>query len=221
MWVKICGIRDAATAAAGARFGPDAIGLNFFDASPRCVARDVAATIVRALPEHVEPVGVFVNHRPEVVAEICGQSGINTVQLHGDETPDDLAALVRANDSLKLIRAFRMEMGADSLAPLNDYLDRCTQLGVTPVGCLIDAFSRSAYGGTGKAVDWTQLANGYRRESWPPLILAGGLTPANLSQAIDVVHPWGVDVAGGVESSPGVKDLALVERFIGIARQLG
>jgi phosphoribosylanthranilate isomerase len=109
-------------------------------------------------------------------------------------------------------------MGTSGLSELADYLARCRRLGVTLSACLIDAHVVGSYGGTGAVVPWDQLRNDYRVTDWPPLILAGGLHPTNVMAAIEAVAPWGLDVASGVESSPGVKDLALVEQFLAAAR---
>ena len=217
MWVKICGIRDSATADEVAKFKPDAIGLNFYARTPRAIAVETAAEIVNRLPEHTEPVGLFVNHSVEEIILTCERCNIKTVQLHGDETPQLLSQLQISNTGLKIIRAFRM--GPDGLEPLENYLQECEKLSVKLFACLIDARVEGMYGGSGQTVPWEQLAAEYQRDTWPKLVLAGGLTPQNVAEAIRIVQPWGVDVAGGVESSPGVKDLELVERFITTARK--
>lgn len=208
MWIKICGIRDVDTALAVARLGPQAIGLNFFEGSPRVVAPHVAAEIVRLLPAEVEPVGVFVNHTIEQITSVCRQCGLQAIQLHGDEPPELLVDLA----TYKVLRAFRVgESGLDDMA---DYLQRCQQLGVMPAACLVDARVEGVYGGTGQTAPWKLLRGDYRSDTWPPLILAGGLRPDNVAAAMNTVQPWGIDVAGGVESSPGCKDLGLVRTFI-------
>lgn len=216
MWTKICGIKDVPTAKAVAALRPDAIGLNFFPRSVRHVPLETAAEIVRTLPNRVEAVGVFVNHSAAEVDTICTRCGLKTAQLHGDEPPELLAELLLRQPALQLVRAFRM--GAEKLQPFGDYLDRCRALGITLRACLVDAHVAGQYGGTGQTVPWDVLREEYRRDIWPPLILAGGLTAENVAEAIRAANPWGVDVAGGVESSPGVKDLAKVERFLAAAR---
>jgi phosphoribosylanthranilate isomerase len=212
MWIKICGIRDRATAEGVARIAPDAIGLNFSSRSPRHVTPESAAEIVRGLPPSIEPVGVFVNHtRPEVI-DLCRLCRLATIQLHGDESPEFVASLPQ----FRIIRAYRIgEEGLDGVAA---DLERCAALGVRPAACLIDARVPGAYGGTGQAAPWDLLADGWRKDRWPPLVLAGGLTPENVAAAIAGTHPWGVDVASGVESTPGEKDLARVARFVQAAR---
>jgi len=214
MWVKICGIRDIVTAEAVAELGPQAIGLNFYRSSPRFVAPATAKEIAGRLPPEVTPVGLFVNHTPDEIRAICGQCGLETIQLHGDEPADILAEL----REFRVIRAFRC--GPEGLAPLGEYLDRCRELDALPVACLIDAHVAGMYGGSGETVPWDRLAEEYPQAEWPPLILAGGLTPRNVAAAIQTVRPWGVDVASGVESTRAVKDLALVREFIRESRRV-
>lgn len=208
MWIKICGIRDLDTALAVARLGPQAIGLNFYEESPRVVAPHVAAEIVRLLPAEVEPVGVFVNHTSEQIDSVCRQCGLKTIQLHGDEPPELLVEL----SAYKIVRAFRV--GENGLLDMANYLDHCRTLGAIPAACLVDARVEGVYGGTGRTAPWELLSKEFRTTAWPPLILAGGLRPDNVADAIRTVKPWGIDVAGGVESSPGCKDLSLVCTFI-------
>lgn len=212
MWIKICGIRDAQTARAIAALGPDALGFNFYSRTPRAVTIETAAEIVPLLPETVEPVGVFVNETPAQIAAICRRCKIGTVQLHGDEPPERLAELGRLAPGLKLIRAYRM--GGDGLGSLARYLQACDRLNVRLAACLVDARVEGLYGGSGTRVPWHRLASDYPRDEWPPLILAGGLTPENVAEAAAAVRPWGLDVASGVESAPGEKDLDRVARFI-------
>jgi phosphoribosylanthranilate isomerase len=216
MWIKICGIRDVDTALAVARLEPDAIGLNFYARTPRAVAVETAAEIVGQLPAAVEPVGVFVNHSLCDIVEICGRCGLQTVQLHGDEPPEFLLDLLNARPEYKIIRACRIE--SDDYQPTADYLDRCRELGAVLSACLVDARVEGLYGGSGATVGWERLEQQYRKTDWPPLILAGGLTPDNVTAAIRTVHPYGVDVASGVESAPSVKDIDRVAEFIAEAR---
>jgi phosphoribosylanthranilate isomerase len=208
IWTKICGIRDVETALAVAACGPQGIGLNFYDQSPRVVSSDVAKAIVSQLPPAVEPVGVFVNHSVEEITAICRMCRLKTVQLHGDEPPETVAAL----SSFRVIRAFRV--GAGGLGEVAHDLDQCRRLGVLPWACLIDARVEGAYGGTGMVAPWELLRREYDFHDWPPLILAGGLHPQNVAEAIRVVQPWGVDVAGGVESTLACKDIPLVRKFV-------
>ena len=213
MWIKVCGIRDTATARSVAACGVDAIGLNFHPPSPRFVAVDVAREIVAGLPRAVEPVGLFVNHSAVEIRDIAAHCGLRTIQLHGDEPPEFLAEL----REFRLLRAFRVNHAG--LVEMARYLERCQSLGCLPWGCLLDAKVEGAYGGTGHVAPWDLIARDYRRADWPPLILAGGLGPDNVQQGIAATAPWGVDVASGVETSPGVKDALRLRTFIHNARQ--
>lgn len=213
MYVKICGIRDSETAQAAAEAGADAIGLNFYANSPRVVSPAVAGDIVsrlRSLSEcKVEPVGVFVNHPPEEIRLICRQCKLGTVQLHGDESPEIVAELA---EDFRIIRAFRV--GDEGLDPVARYLEKCARLKTALWACLIDAKVEGAYGGTGRTAPWELIRREYKASGWPPLILAGGLRPETVADAIRIVRPFGVDVAGGVESSVACKDAALVRKFV-------
>ena len=218
MWIKVCGIRDVGTALAIARFGADAIGLNFFTKSPRSIDRARAIEIVNALPTTVEAVGLFVNHAIDDVLETAAECGLNTVQIHGDEPPEFLAQLQAARPDLKVLRAFRI--GDEGCRDVATYLAECARLRVCLSGCLIDARVTGEYGGTGQTAPWDLVADQYDPARWPRLILAGGLTGTNVAQAIEKTVPYGVDVASGVESAPGVKDLDLVQRFISATRRV-
>jgi phosphoribosylanthranilate isomerase len=218
MFVKICGIRDVESALAATAAGADAIGLNFYRKSPRVVAPAMAAEIVsrlRAVPGvATEPVGVFVNHAVDEIQVIATQCGLRTIQLHGDELPGTVVNLSR---EFRVVKAFRVgEEGLDGIAR---YLDDCGRLGATPWACLIDAKVEGVFGGTGHIAPWQKLSCQYQTANWPPLILAGGLHPGNVAQAIRAVRPWGVDVAGGVESSLACKDVVLVRQFVQNAKK--
>lgn len=212
IWTKICGLRDVETARAVAEHRPNAIGLNFYEQSPRVVSPETARSIVSQLPSGVEPIGVFVNHSVEEVNALCNSVGLETIQLHGDETPQMITKL----SSFRVIRAFRV--GASGLGGVAEYLEECLRLGTLPWACLIDARVEGVYGGTGQTAPWDLLRREYNFDAWPPLILAGGLRPENVAEAIRTVRPWGVDVAGGVESTVACKDIAMVRKFVEKAR---
>jgi phosphoribosylanthranilate isomerase len=195
--------------------GADAIGLNFVPTSPRFVEHERAARIAAAVAGRLETVGVFVNAPSEAVLRAVESYELNAVQLHGDEPPEFLAELRDAAPDLPIIRVWRM--GPDGLKGLADHLDTCKKLGALPQRCLIDSLVPGVYGGSGTAVAWDRLAAEYDSQ-WPPLILAGGLRPENVAEAVRVVRPFGVDTASGVESEPGIKDPAAVARFIAAAR---
>jgi phosphoribosylanthranilate isomerase len=210
--VKICGITSTNDAHLAARAGADAIGLNFCPASSRWIDAALAEEIFAALPGHVVKVGVFVNEAPPVVCETHDRLGLDLIQLHGDEPPEFLAQL----GSRKVMRAFRH--GQDGLKPVGDYLARCQALGRSPDLILLDAFRPGHYGGTGETWNWTTLVDYPRPPELPPLVLAGGLRPDSVAEAIRIVGPAAVDVASGVESSPGRKDPQRLEAFVREAR---
>jgi phosphoribosylanthranilate isomerase len=217
MWVKICGVRDYAMAEGIAAAGADAIGLNFYEKSPRRVELETARHIVNELSDAVEPVGLFVNHSLEEMLRIIDLLRLGTVQIHGDEMPEQLAGLLARRPDLRVIRAFRVS-ASEGLVPVHAYLETCHSLGVPLWACLLDAKVEGAYGGTGQVGPWEMIRREYRPESDPPLILAGGLTPENVVDGIRAVQPWGVDTAGGVESSVACKDMVRVRKFLASAR---
>ncbi|MCA9080995.1 MAG: phosphoribosylanthranilate isomerase [Planctomycetaceae bacterium] len=214
MWLKICGVTRPELARQIAALGPDAIGLNFYSHSVRCVDRQSAEQIVRELPERVEPVGVFVNHSATEVIGIAASLGLRTVQLHGDEPVSVARTLTDAG--LQIIRAFRVD--ESGLADVKQQLADYTTTGVPLRACLVDARVAGQYGGTGERAPWDLLRKEWPKD-WPPLVLAGGLTAENVATAIEQVRPWGVDTASGVEASPGVQDLAVVASYITAARR--
>jgi len=217
MWVKICGVRDVESARIVAAAQPDAIGLNFYPQSPRYVSPTVAAEIVRELPEGITPVGVFVNSTAEEIVSVCESGGLSHVQLHGDEPPSLLAELRGAIPDLKIIRAFRI--GPAGLGDAAVFLEQLVSLRGELFACLLDARADDRYGGTGRLAPWDLIRKEYDYEFWPPLILAGGLTPDNVAAGIAAVRPEGVDTASGVETAPGVKAADLVRRFVQAARK--
>lgn len=209
-WVKLCGVRDAEAARSLAALRPDAIGLNFYAQSKRYVATGIATDICKSLPRQILGVGVFVNATVNEILQIVGTTGLAAVQLHGDEPASLVAELRAAQPELGILRAWRVDEGG--LSSLADHLHECGRLTALPDAILVDAKVVGTYGGSGQTAPW-ELLRDYDR-SWPPLILAGGLTPENVAEAVATVHPFGVDTAGGVESSPGVKDPARAAAFI-------
>lgn len=220
MWVKICGIRDETGLATIVDARPDAIGLNFFPQSPRFVKLAVATRIVWSLPAGMEAIGVFVNatrDHADRIGRIVDQVNLHGVQFHGDETPEDIAAVMEACPTET--KVFRSWTADGQWERLPEYVDACRALGIVIDAILMDAHVPGQHGGTGKTVDWDVLRSHYDFQSWPRLILAGGLKPENVADAIHTVQPWGVDVASGVESAPGVKDPERVRDFVNAARQ--
>ena len=208
--VKICGLTRVDDAIACARLGADWIGLNFHPGSPRYVGPEDAAEIVAALPPSARAVGVFVDRPANEVARLANALGISIVQLHVSEPAEDLIEL----RSFQIVRAFRLDRAADWCA-ITEYLSRAKRLGRAPDAVLIDAHAPGQMGGTGLVVADDVLES---IPPLPPVILAGGLNPENVATRAARVRPWMVDVASGVESAPGRKDLGRVEAFIRAAR---
>lgn len=202
--VKICGLTNAEDAAAVVEAGADAVGFVFHKKSPRCAEAAVVKGIVKTLPPFVLPIGVFVNEDAKVVRDVVDSCGLALAQLHGDETAAYCEALGRP-----VLKAIRLK-DRRSFLILAEFQGRA---GVR--GFLVDAFSSDAYGGTGQVADWSLAAEA---SSAAPVLLAGGLTPENVSQAILQVRPYGVDVSSGVEASPGKKDHEKVRAFVRAVR---
>lgn len=202
--IKICGITNSEDAAVAVSAGADALGFILYRKSPRFVEPAVARAIIAGLPPFVLPIGVFVNEDAGVVRSLMDECGFALVQLHGDESASYCQTLGRP-----ALKALRLKDRSTFLA-LAEFQGRANIRGF-----LIDAFSDQAYGGTGQTVDWTLAAEAARSA---PILLAGGLTPSNVAEAIQLVRPYGVDVSSGVEASPGKKDHAKVRAFIAAAR---
>jgi phosphoribosylanthranilate isomerase len=203
--IKICGITNEADARAAADLGADAIGLNFHPGSPRYVQPDAVEGILRAMPPFLEPVGVFVNQPLRQAFETLNRIGrIRTIHWYGDK-PELCDAY-----PFQLIPTFPVR-DQDSLRTITGYLDLCRGLCKLPAAIAVDAHAPDQHGGTGRQIPWNLLA-GF--QPGVPLILAGGLTPENVAEAIRIVRPYAVDVASGVESSPGKKDGEKIRRFI-------
>lgn len=213
--VKICGITTLADGLAAIELGADLLGFNFYPPSPRSLAPAACARLVSALKDHGARailVGIFVNEPPERVIRILDECGLDLAQLSGDEPLEALAALggrvykglrpAGPDTALRDAARYAAPSGAPALL-----IDAPPQPG--------DAPQPTQYGGTGRTGDWT-LAEPLARRY--PLLLAGGLNPENVAAAIRRVRPWGVDVASGVESAPGRKDYARLQRFIQAAR---
>lgn len=204
--VKICGVTSAGDAALVAASGADAIGLNFYPPSPRVLTLEKAREVAAEIPAGVMRVGVFVNATPDEIHERVDALKLDMVQLHGDETPEFLRSL---HEGLRIIKAFRVEGDG---SPVDDFLKRANDLGRSVEAVLLDAAKTREYGGSGVLADWKLAAE--MVETWPPLVLAGGLTPVNVAAAIVTARPAAVDTASGVEKAKGVKDEVLVRQFV-------
>jgi phosphoribosylanthranilate isomerase len=200
--VKICGITNLDDALAAVDYGADALGFVFFKGSPRLISPENAASIVRKLPPFVQTVGVFVDEPAEVIKTIVSTAGIGLVQLHGDEPPESCSVYER------VIKALRVKT-LDSLAPLEQFRKHVFTF-------LLDAYTPDKLGGTGMIFNWDIAVEAKR---FGRIILAGGLTPDNVAEAVRHVRPYGVDVSSGVELSKGKKDLQKMKLFIERAKR--
>lgn len=201
---KICGITRIEDALAAAEAGADAIGLVFYAKSPRAVTAAQARAIVAALPPFVTTVGLFVNASRCELSEILEVVPLDLLQFHGDETPAECEGYHRP-----WIKALRVRPGDDLQAA-------CTQYAGAR-GILLDTFVAGVPGGTGEAFDWSLVPEHLSL----PIILAGGLSAANVGEAIARVRPYAVDVSGGVEAVKGIKDHARIEAFMAAVRAAG
>jgi phosphoribosylanthranilate isomerase len=199
--VKICGLTNSEDARHAIASGADALGFVLYKGSPRYLAPEQARRLIAELPPFVTSVGLFVNEEPASIREMIRYCGFDTVQLHGDEPPDACSY-----PPCRVIKALRLGAG------VND-----ETFAAYPVSALLlDACVAGEYGGTGQRCDWPTAARIAARHR---LILAGGLTPDNVAEAVRRVRPYAVDVSSGVEKEPGVKDPEKVASFIRMARE--
>lgn len=195
--VKICGITRVEDGLAAARAGAHAIGLVFYSKSPRCITPIKAAEIIRALPPFITTVGLFVDAAAEEVRATLRQAPFQLLQFQGSETPDYCRQFGRP-----YVKAVRMRPGVDLLQYARDYHDA--------KALLLDAYVEELHGGSGIAFDWSLIPRGLPL----PVILSGGLTVENVTEAVRRVRPSAVDVSSGVESAKGVKDAQKIAAFI-------
>jgi phosphoribosylanthranilate isomerase len=201
--VKICGITQAEDAVVAAEAGADAIGLVFYDPSPRAVTIAQAQQVVQALPPFVTTVGLFVNAERERIEAVLQQVSLDLLQFHGAETPAFCEAFQRP-----WMKAIRMKPDVD----LQQEAERYSHA----AALLVDAYQAGVPGGTGETFDWARIPSQLSK----PLVLAGGLTVDNVQQAVTQVKPWAVDVSGGVEQSKGFKSHSKVAQFIENAKRV-
>jgi phosphoribosylanthranilate isomerase len=200
--VKICGITREQDALEAARQGADAIGLVFYPPSPRAVITEQAAEAIHRLPAFVTVVGLFVDADREEISQTLARVRVDLLQFHGSESPQDCIGHGRP-----YIKAIRMREGIDLHEQARRYDSAC--------GLLLDAYRAGVPGGTGGAFDWARVPSDLAGR----IILAGGLTPDNVEQAVRRVRPYAVDVSGGVEQGKGVKDAAKIKAFMrGVSR---
>jgi phosphoribosylanthranilate isomerase len=199
--VKICGITRESDAQAAVECGADAIGLVFYPPSPRFVSLEQASAIAAALPPFVTTVGLFVNADAQTIAEAVACAGLDLIQFHGNECPDYCAQHGRP-----WIRALRMKEDLDLLQSAEAFS--------AGRGLLLDAYRAGIPGGTGQTFDWARIPD----ELAGRIVLAGGLDADNVGDAVRRVRPYAVDVSGGVESAPGIKDPRKIARFVEAVR---
>ena len=203
--VKLCGITRLEDALAAVDAGVDALGFVFVPGTPRFITAEAGRMIRSALPPFITTVGLFVDAEPAFVEEYLRVSRVQVAQFHGDESPGVVASY---RDRVRVIKAFRVR-GPETLAALAGYRDSVDAI-------LLDAFVAGAHGGTGARFDWDLAIEA--RSAGRPLILAGGLNPENVAEAVRRVNPYAADVSSGVEVSPGRKDPAKVRAFLEAAR---
>jgi len=198
--VKICGVTRLEDANEAWAAGADALGLNFYPRSPRYVEPGVAAALARTRPALGAVVGVFVNESPDIIRARVRECGLTVVQLHGDEPPEACTGF-----GVPVIKALRVR-GPEDVAKARTYV------GAGDVATLLLDGAAPGYGGGGVTFDWSLVAR--LTDAGLPVLVAGGLGPDNVAEAVRATRPYGVDVASGVESSPGIKDARAVRAFI-------
>jgi len=214
-WVKICGMTNLEDALTAVEAGADAVGFVFYEKSPRNVGVKTVREMVEKLPEGVEKIGVFVNESQDLICDVADAAGLTAIQMHGDDEDPHVADLVVGRrPHLKVLAAISMRHPS-------------------PVGWasvwnpdivhtfLIDSGNSSKHGGTGEVFDWRASAQTLKEiRQFGQLVMAGGLTAKNVAEAIGILKPWGVDVASGVEASPGKKDPEKVRAFVKAVRDM-
>jgi len=202
--IKICGITNKIDAVNAAKLGVDMLGFVFYKKSKRYVNAATAEDVINELPPRIGKAGIFVDEAKEDVIKIAEDAGLDMLQFHGEETPEYCGYF---KNRFKVIKAFRLKDRND-LKVINDYDANFY---------LLDTYKTDSIGGTGETFDWKILKD---FEILRPVILSGGLTPANVSAAIKEIAPYAVDVSTGVEASPGKKDLTLMKKFVENVRKL-
>ncbi|MBI3895723.1 MAG: phosphoribosylanthranilate isomerase [Acidobacteria bacterium] len=204
IFVKLCGIRRMEDAQVAIEAGANALGFNFWKGTPRYISPPEAARIIATVPPSIWRVGVFVDEDPQRVFQIAAETGISALQFHGSESAKYLDQL----GPYEKIKVFKVGTGfePEQLRPYR-----------SASAFLLDSFAAGLPGGTGKTFDWSQAI---RAKEYGRIILAGGLRPQNVEEAIQQVRPWGVDVSSGVETEPGKKNPKLIQDFIEVVRRV-
>jgi len=195
--VKICGITRVEDGLAAVTAGADAIGLVFYAKSPRMVSAAQARIIIDTLPPFVTTVGLFVDAEPQEIEAVLAEAPLDLLQFHGHETPEYCRGFSRP-----YIKAVRMAEGVDLAGVAAEYIDA--------QGLLLDSYQKGTPGGTGHAFDWARIPLGLDK----PVVLAGGLKPENVTEAVRQVRPYAVDVSSGVEADKGIKDADKIFAFM-------
>jgi phosphoribosylanthranilate isomerase len=205
--VKICGLTTAQDAAAAVEFGADALGFNFFPASKRYVRMETAGDWIATLPDEIEKVGIVVNPTWDEAKAAAGTPGITVLQLHGAETPEFCRRL--KEEGIRFEKALPVS-DPDSVRDLPDFFTRTL---------VLDSGALGAFGGSGQTFPWEIARDFVQANPCLRVVLAGGLTPENVAEAVALIRPFGVDVTSGVESSPGRKDYRRLRAFIAAVRR--
>ncbi|WP_287129664.1 phosphoribosylanthranilate isomerase [Candidatus Cyanaurora vandensis] len=209
MRIKICGLTQAEQCQAVARLGVHALGFICVPSSPRFVPPDRLFELLQELPPFLTRVGVFADSPLIEIVQQVRATGLNAVQLHGQESPEDCRELCQALPGVEIIRAIRLQ-SPDQLVTLIPYWPHISAV-------LLDAYQPGQLGGTGQPLAWSTLVHFQPPKPW---VLAGGLTPENISTALTTLNPAGIDVSSGVESDPGIKDLTRVRHLLEVIHQL-
>jgi phosphoribosylanthranilate isomerase len=212
-WTKICGITNLEDALTAVDAGADALGFVFYESSPRRIDPEAARKIVKQLPEMIEKVGVFVNQTEESICVLADAAGLTAVQLHGDNEDPHVADLIaERRPHLKVVVGISMHHPKPEGWAMMWHPDVVHAF-------LVDSGNSSNYGGTGKTFDWQASQRSIEEIArLGRVVVAGGLTPGNVTAAIRMLRPWGVDVASGVETRPGKKDREKVRAFVAAVR---
>jgi len=203
MKIKICGLTDPENSIQIASLDIHAIGLVFFNESPRAVSIEQANEIIQELPPFINKVGLFVNASSNFVDQVLNSVNIDTIQFHGDESSSDCSQF-----QMPFIKAIRMREGTNLLKQAEEFS--------SAAGLLLDSFEEDSYGGTGKSFDWNLIKNNLDL----PIILAGGLNKDNIMSAIEKTQPYAIDISSGVEVDKGIKDIEKTKEIIEIVKSI-
>jgi phosphoribosylanthranilate isomerase len=203
MKVKICGITDSENAKKIGQLNINAIGLVFYDKSPRAISIPQANKIIDSLPPFISKVGLFVNSKSSYIDQVLNSVNIDTIQFHGDESPSDCSQF-----QMPFIKAIRMREGTNLLKQAEEFS--------SAAGLLLDSFEEDSYGGTGKSFDWNLIRDNIDL----PIILAGGLNKDNVISAIEKTQPYAIDISSGVEVEKGIKDIGKTKEIIEIVKSI-